>query len=106
MSELKLNASPAPTYRWLRMGAKRLPVPAAAVPAPVEEELPEGLVIHGKPTLRGGTVDPRGDHRIAMAAAVAASVCRESVVIPGAECAAKSYPRFWEDLETLKGEKP
>ena len=70
------------------------------------EELPEGLVIHGKPTLRGGTVDPRGDHRIAMAAAVAASVCRESVVIPGAECAAKSYPRFWEDLETLKGEKP
>ena len=67
------------------------------------EELPDGLVIRGKAVLRGGTVDPRGDHRIAMAAAVAAGVCRESVVIPGSECAAKSYPRFWEDLDTLKG---
>ena len=67
------------------------------------EELPDGLVIRGKPALRGGTADPRGDHRIAMAAAVAASLCRESVVIPGAGCAAKSYPRFWEDLDTLKG---
>ena len=69
------------------------------------EELPDGLVIRGKPALRGGTVDPRGDHRIAMAAAVAASLCRESVVIPGAGCAAKSYPRFWEDLDTLKGDR-
>ena len=43
---------------------------------------------------------------IGVAAAVAAAVCRENVVIPGAECAAKSYPRFWEDLDTLKGEKP
>ena len=68
------------------------------------EELPDGLVIRGKPSLRGGAADPRGDHRIAMAAAVAAAVCRESVVIPGGECAAKSYPRFWEDLETLKGD--
>ncbi len=67
------------------------------------EELPDGLVIRGKAALRGGTVDPRGDHRIAMAAAAAAGVCRESVVIPGSECAAKSYPRFWEDLDTLKG---
>ena len=70
------------------------------------EELPDGLVIRGKDALRGGTADPRGDHRITMAAAVAAAVCRENVVIPGAECAAKSYPRFWEDLDTLKGEKP
>ena len=70
------------------------------------EELPDGLVIRGKEKLQGGAVDPRGDHRIAMAAAVAAAVCRESVVIPGAECAAKSYPRFWEDLDTLKGETP
>ena len=70
------------------------------------EELPDGLIIRGKPSLRGGTVDPRGDHRIAMAAAVAASLCRESVIIPGAECVAKSYPRFWEDLESLKGDRP
>ena len=70
------------------------------------EELPDGLVIRGREKLQGGAVDPRGDHRIAMAAAVAAAVCRERVVIPGAECAAKSYPRFWEDLDTLKGETP
>lgn len=67
------------------------------------EELPKGLRIRGKTALRGGCVDPRGDHRIAMAAAVAACVCRESVVIPHSECAAKSYPRFWEDLAALKG---
>ena len=67
------------------------------------EELPDGLLIRGKASLRGGTVDPRGDHRIAMAAAAAAGICRESVVIPDSECAAKSYPRFWEDLEALKG---
>ena len=63
-------------------------------------------MIRGKEKLQGGAVDPRGDHRIAMAAAVAAAVCRERVVVPGAECTAKSYPRFWEDLDTLKGETP
>ena len=49
MSELKLNASPAPTYRWLRMGGKTLPVPAIAGPAPVKEELPDGLLRRDAP---------------------------------------------------------
>ena len=68
------------------------------------DELPDGLVVRGKERLAGGTVDSCGDHRIAMAAAVAASACRDSVTILGSECAAKSYPAFWKDLAALKGE--
>ena len=65
-------------------------------------EREDGLVIRGKPKLRGGTADAAGDHRIAMSAAVAAAASEESVTILGAECAAKSYPRFWKDLDSLE----
>ena len=41
--------------------------------------------------------------RIAMSAAVAACLCREPAALSGAECVAKSYPRFWEDWDRLKG---
>lgn len=51
--------------------------------------------------LRGGTVDAHNDHRIAMAAAIAATVCAEPVTILGAECVKKSYPKFWEEYERL-----
>ncbi len=53
--------------------------------------------------LKGGTVDSCGDHRIAMAAAIAATVCREPVTILGAECVSKSYPLFWEEYGKLGG---
>ena len=66
-------------------------------------ELEDGLVIHGVPALRGGTIDSCGDHRIAMSAAVAAMASDGAVTINGAECVQKSYPRFWEDLEQLTG---
>ena len=59
------------------------------------------LCIHGT-RLRGGTVDSYRDHRIAMAAAIAATVCTEPVTVVDAECVQKSYPKFWEDLQTLK----
>ena len=42
------------------------------------------------------------DHRIAMAAAVAALSSDDSVVIEGANAADKSYPNFWNDLDTLR----
>ena len=48
-------------------------------------------------------IDPRGDHRMAMAAAVASLACGQAVEIEGAECVSKSWPSFFEDLETLKG---
>lgn len=66
-------------------------------------ELPDGLVLTGSPTLRGGTVDACGDHRIAMAAAVAACLSSAPVVITGAQAVEKSYPRFWQHLASLKG---
>lgn len=54
-------------------------------------------------TLTGGTVCAAGDHRIAMAAAIAATVCREPVTILGADAVRKSYPHFWEDYTALGG---
>ncbi len=75
----------------------------AALGAEVKE-LPDGLVIRGG-TLRGGIVQTANDHRIAMAAAVAACACRADVTVCGAECTAKSYPAFWQDLERLEDEK-
>jgi len=60
-------------------------------------ELPEGIVINGTGGLKGGEVDSCNDHRIAMSAALAASICKEDVIISGAECVAKSYPRFWDE---------
>ena len=58
----------------------------------------DGLEIFGTGSLAGGTVDTAGDHRIAMSAATAAGICTGDVVIPGAGCADKSYPGFFEDL--------
>ena len=53
--------------------------------------------------LRGGTVNACNDHRIAMSAAIAATVCRERVTILGAECVRKSYPQFFEEYRRLGG---
>ena len=53
--------------------------------------------------LLGGAVDTVNDHRIAMAAAIAATVCRQPVTVLGAECVEKSYPRFWEEYRRLGG---
>ena len=49
------------------------------------------------------TIDAVGDHRIAMAAAIAATVADGPVTILGAQCVAKSYPAFWEDFGKLGG---
>ncbi len=64
-------------------------------------ETEDGLIIHGKPALQGGTISAFGDHRIAMAAAVASCVCQEEVTVQGSESTAKSYPRFWAHLDAL-----
>ncbi len=64
-------------------------------------ETADGLIIHGKERLQGGTVPSFGDHRIAMSAAIASVACQTPVTIEGAECTAKSYPTFWEDMQRL-----
>ena len=60
------------------------------------------LTVYGT-GLIGGTVDAVNDHRIAMAAAIAATVCKADVTILGAECVKKSYPKFWEEYTRLGG---
>ena len=49
------------------------------------------------------TIDTANDHRIAMAAAIAATVAKGPITILGAECVAKSYPTFWQDYKLLGG---
>ncbi len=51
--------------------------------------------------LTGGTVQSHNDHRIAMSAAIAATVCKNPVTIVGAEAVRKSYPGFFGDLDRL-----
>lgn len=65
-------------------------------------ETADGMTVCGKRLLTGGRTSAYGDHRLAMAAAVAATRCAAPVAIEGAESVAKSYPRFWEDFESLE----
>lgn len=68
------------------------------------EEKEDGLVITGVPALHGGAVETQNDHRLAMSAAVAACAATGGVTVDNDACVAKSYPRFWEDYGSLKGE--
>lgn len=67
------------------------------------EERPDGLKVEGrhKGKLRGAEIEPRGDHRIAMAFAVAALAAESDTVIRDAGCAAVSFPAFFQDLNRL-----
>ena len=67
------------------------------------EERPDGLRVEGRTAgkLRGAEIDPHGDHRIAMAFAVAALAATGATVIRNADCAAVSYPAFFDDLERV-----
>ena len=72
-----------------------------ALGADVQEQ-ENGLTVRGG-ALKGGVVDSTGDHRIAMAAAIASIRCAQPVTVLGAECCAKSYPTFFEDFTALGG---
>jgi 3-phosphoshikimate 1-carboxyvinyltransferase len=67
------------------------------------EERPDGLRVEGRGAgnLHGAEIEPRGDHRIAMAFAVAALAAEGPTKIRGAECAGVSYPEFFKELERL-----
>jgi 3-phosphoshikimate 1-carboxyvinyltransferase len=67
------------------------------------EEFPDGLRVAGRAAgrLKGGEIDPRGDHRIAMACAVAALGASGESVLRNAESAAVSFPQFSSTLEAL-----
>ncbi|HOX44203.1 MAG TPA: 3-phosphoshikimate 1-carboxyvinyltransferase [Myxococcota bacterium] len=61
----------------------------------------EALRIEGGRPLRAARIDPRGDHRIAMAAAVAAVALGQGAALEQPGCVAKSYPAFFDDLARL-----
>lgn len=65
------------------------------------EEREDGLRVPGRQRLRGGRVDSAGDHRIAMAFAVAALRAEGETILSGAQAAAVSYPEFFATLESL-----
>ena len=74
-----------------------------ALGAPTEETA-DSLTVRGVPAFSGGTVDGANDHRIVMAAAVAATVSAAPVTIKGAEAVKKSYPSFWDEYKRLGGD--
>lgn len=65
------------------------------------QEMDEGMVVEGGRGLRGGSVDSHGDHRIAMAAAVAGLVAEGETTIAGWEAVTTSYPGFDVELNRL-----
>jgi 3-phosphoshikimate 1-carboxyvinyltransferase len=65
------------------------------------EPTDDGFVVRGTGRLRGGTIDSRGDHRLAMLGAVAGLASEEGVEVEGFEAVSISYPGFERDLERL-----
>ncbi len=67
------------------------------------QEFPDGMKVAGKSAgkLRGAKMDPHGDHRIAMACAVAALGAQGPSIIRNAACAAVSFPNFFDTLDKL-----
>ncbi len=66
------------------------------------DEFPDGFAIDGSRPLRGGVADACGDHRLAMAFAVAALGARGRSAILGADAVAVSYPGFFQTLESIR----
>jgi 3-phosphoshikimate 1-carboxyvinyltransferase len=65
------------------------------------QELPDGFVVPGRQTFRAARFDSYGDHRIAMAFAVAALHADGESIIEGAESASVSFPEFWQTLAAI-----
>jgi len=63
------------------------------------EELPDGFRVRGHRTPLAGTVNPRGDHRVAMAFGILGAVRGNRIDVHDRECVGVSYPRFWDDLK-------
>jgi 3-phosphoshikimate 1-carboxyvinyltransferase len=65
------------------------------------EATADGFAVTGTGGLRGGTLDARGDHRLAMMGAVAGLASREGVCVVGMDAASVSYPGFLDDFARL-----
>ena len=67
-------------------------------------ETEDGIIINGRKSLSGGTVESFNDHRIVMAAAVASQKSENCVIINNAQAVNKSYPEFFKDFNSLGGD--
>jgi 3-phosphoshikimate 1-carboxyvinyltransferase len=65
------------------------------------EELPDGLIVPGRQKFRAANFDSFGDHRIAMAFAVAALRADGESTIERADAASVSFPEFWDTLRAI-----
>jgi len=65
------------------------------------EELPDGLRVRAGRRELAGTIDPRHDHRIAMAFGVLSAATGNRITVQNPECVAVSYPGFWDDLRSV-----
>jgi 3-phosphoshikimate 1-carboxyvinyltransferase len=65
------------------------------------EATADGMIIEGRGHLDAAAVESHGDHRLAMAWAVAALVARGEMTIAGGEAVDVSYPDFWRDLAAI-----
>jgi 3-phosphoshikimate 1-carboxyvinyltransferase len=67
------------------------------------DEFEDGFAVTGPQRLRGARIETEGDHRIAMAFAIAALMAEGKTEIINADCAAVSFPEFYDILESLAG---
>jgi 3-phosphoshikimate 1-carboxyvinyltransferase len=65
------------------------------------DERPDGLVIHGGAQLRGAECPSSGDHRVAMAMAIAALNASEATTITDIDCIQTSFPGFLNELQQI-----
>lgn len=65
------------------------------------EELPDGLRLRGSRRELSGTIDPHGDHRIAMAFGILSVASGNRITVTNPDCVAVSYPGFWDDLRRV-----
>lgn len=68
------------------------------------EERPDGFVIYGPTPLRGAVVHSHGDHRLAMALAVAGLIAQGETIVEDAACIGDSFPGFVETMQALGAE--
>ena len=84
-----------------RTGSRRVVEGLRGLGADIEATA-DGFVVRGDGSrLRGGTIEARGDHRMAMLGAVAGLASKEGVEVVGMDAAAVSYPGFEQDLRSL-----
>lgn len=69
------------------------------------EEFEDGMTVHGGSRLKGATIESHGDHRIAMAFAIAGLFATGETVINGTECINTSYPGFAQHLDAILHER-